>query len=236
MKNLKQKAKEIFGLNKDPEITELDINRDNAFTRYVKSNFLNALQPSGHKIDSLFKLKKEKEGYLFEGVIVYHNQKNKILYFDQHLSDSHASKFSQMNFGEETDWKIPVDNYKELASHAENYFLSVNPEKSTNHFEKTSVEIVNKLGLHARPAASFAQIANNYESEIYVRNGEDKGYGNIEIGGKKYVDGKSIMALMTLGAPTGSSLEILAKGEDSQEAIKSLAELVRAKFGENQYL
>jgi len=234
MNNLKQKAKEIFGLNKDPEITEVDIGRNTALTRYIKANFLYAFQSSQYKIDSRFKLKKEKEGYKFEGVIIYHDTKPKVLYFDQSISSAHISKvFSKMGLGEETDWNIPADDYKNLALHAENYFLSANPEKSTNHFEKSLVEIVNEKGFHTRPAASFVKLANNYGSAIYIRNGKDNDLGNIEIEGKKYIDGKSIMSIMSLAAGKGSFVEILAKGPDAKDALGSLKNMITSGFGED---
>lgn len=75
----------------------------------------------------------------------------------------------------------------------------------------------NKLGLHARPAALFVQIANKYDADISVKKG------------KQLVNGKSIMGLMTLAASRGSKICIIAKGDDAQEAIRELERLVTSR-------
>jgi phosphocarrier protein len=87
---------------------------------------------------------------------------------------------------------------------------------------KVDVVIVNELGLHARAAALFVKEANKFDSEIIV----------IKDGIK--AEGKSIMSLMMLAAPKGSTLEIIAKGDDSAEATKVLKLLVENKFGEEK--
>lgn len=80
--------------------------------------------------------------------------------------------------------------------------------------------IKNKLGLHARPAALLVQCANKFKSKIkIVKEGQE-------------VDGKSIMGLMTLAASTGSSLKIIAEGEDEKEALDSIKKLIEGGFGE----
>ena len=79
--------------------------------------------------------------------------------------------------------------------------------------EKTVV-IKNKQGLHARPAALFVQIANKFDSDIMVSKGKTK------------VNGKSIMGIMMLEARSGSKVAIIAKGEDAQQAIMELEELL----------
>jgi phosphocarrier protein len=87
---------------------------------------------------------------------------------------------------------------------------------------KVDVVIVNELGLHARAAAVFVKEANKFDSEIIV----------IKDGIK--AEGKSIMSLMMLAAPKGSTLEIIAIGDDSAEATKVLKLLVENKFGEDK--
>lgn len=77
--------------------------------------------------------------------------------------------------------------------------------------------VKNKLGLHARPAALFVQIANKYDAEISVRKG------------KQLVNGKSIMGIMMLAASRGSKISIIAKGSDAQEAIAELERLVTSR-------
>jgi phosphocarrier protein len=84
------------------------------------------------------------------------------------------------------------------------------------------VALVNKHGLHARPAHLFVQTANAYASTIRVsRRGDDE-----------HVDGKSIMGMMMLAAECGAVLELTADGPDADEMLRALAELVAAKFGE----
>ena len=79
--------------------------------------------------------------------------------------------------------------------------------------EKTVV-IRNKQGLHARPAALFVQIANKFDSDVVVSKGKAK------------VNGKSIMGIMMLEAGRGSKVTITVKGEDAQQAITELENLL----------
>jgi phosphocarrier protein len=81
--------------------------------------------------------------------------------------------------------------------------------------------IVNKLGLHARAAAKFVNLASQFKSEITVsRNGQD-------------VNGKSIMGIMMLAAGKGSALLLAADGADEQEALAALRALIENRFGED---
>lgn len=83
-----------------------------------------------------------------------------------------------------------------------------------------TVEIVNRLGLHARAATLFVQTANQFAASVAVsKDGE-------------VVDGKSIIGLMMLAAAQGSSIEIEARGEDAAQAMEALAELARNRFDE----
>ena len=80
--------------------------------------------------------------------------------------------------------------------------------------------IVNRLGLHARPAAMFVRIASRHRAEIWVaKEGEE-------------VNGKSIMGLMMLAAGQGSKLRIRCDGPDADKAMEELQELVKAGFNE----
>lgn len=82
------------------------------------------------------------------------------------------------------------------------------------------VEIVNKLGLHARASAKLTQVAGKYKSEIWaIRNG-------------RRVNAKSIMGVMMLAAECGATLLIRADGADAETAVEALARLVREGFGE----
>ncbi len=84
----------------------------------------------------------------------------------------------------------------------------------------TQVTIINKLGLHARPAMSFVDTASTFTSDIKVTK-EDQ-----------TADGKSIMQLMMLAAPKGTVLKIDAEGSDAEKAIDALTKLVANKFDE----
>ncbi len=86
-------------------------------------------------------------------------------------------------------------------------------------FCKIEITIKNRLGLHARPASRFAQLASEFNSDIYlVRDGEA-------------VDGKSILEILTIACPQGSVLTLTADGEDAGEAVEALRELVAGCFG-----
>ena len=82
--------------------------------------------------------------------------------------------------------------------------------------ERIEQEIIikNKQGLHARPAAVFVQIANKYESSVGIERDGD------------IVDGKSIIAILSLGASEGSKIKLVLEGEDSQEAFVALKEFL----------
>jgi phosphocarrier protein len=91
---------------------------------------------------------------------------------------------------------------------------------SAQKIEK-EIPIVNRLGLHARPAAMFVRIASRYRSEIWVsKEGEE-------------VNGKSIMGLMMLAAGQGSKLRLRCEGPDADEALDELEALINAKFNED---
>lgn len=83
-----------------------------------------------------------------------------------------------------------------------------------------NVTIVNRLGLHARPAMAFVDCAAAFKSRVSVRKGDTE------------VDGKSIMQMMMLAATRGTSLEIAAEGDDADAACSALERLVADGFGE----
>ena len=83
------------------------------------------------------------------------------------------------------------------------------------------ITIKNRLGLHARPAMSFVDIAAACKANITVKRKD------------QCVDGKSIMQMLMLAATQGTELEIVAEGPDAEEAIARLSELVESKFGED---
>ncbi|MBX3746165.1 MAG: HPr family phosphocarrier protein [Verrucomicrobiae bacterium] len=95
--------------------------------------------------------------------------------------------------------------------------------RSTNSTLTTVRDLVvaNRLGIHARPAAMFVRIASRFHSEILVEKDGER------------INGKSIMGLMMLAAGPGSRLRLMASGEDAQDALRALEELVTVrKFDE----
>ncbi len=84
-----------------------------------------------------------------------------------------------------------------------------------------SVQIVNKHGLHARPAAEMVKAASRYQSDITIARDDLE------------VNGKSIMGVMMLAAEYGASITLRANGPDADEALEALAVLVSSRFGES---
>jgi phosphocarrier protein len=86
--------------------------------------------------------------------------------------------------------------------------------------QQRDVEIVNKLGLHARPSARLTQLASSFKSNVFMsRNG-------------RRVNAKSIMGVMMLAASKGSTITLETEGEDEVEAMEALAGLISSGFGE----
>jgi phosphocarrier protein len=83
-----------------------------------------------------------------------------------------------------------------------------------------SIEIKNKLGLHARAAAKFVHTAARFKADIKVRKGEEE------------VDGKSILGILLLAAGRGSTIRVKADGEDERDALDAVEKLIDAKFDE----
>ncbi|HRR42528.1 MAG TPA: HPr family phosphocarrier protein [Syntrophales bacterium] len=81
--------------------------------------------------------------------------------------------------------------------------------------------ITNELGIHARSAALIVDVASRFRSEILI-----------EKDGRE-VNAKSILGILTLGAPKGSKITVRAEGPDAQEAVDSLGHLIENKFGES---
>jgi len=84
-----------------------------------------------------------------------------------------------------------------------------------------SVQIVNKHGLHARPAAEIVKAASRFKSDITISRDDLE------------VNGKSIMGVMMLAAEFGASITLRATGPDADDALDALAALVASRFGES---
>jgi phosphocarrier protein len=88
--------------------------------------------------------------------------------------------------------------------------------------QTTEVEIINKLGLHARASAKLTQLAGRYQCEVWMSKGARR------------VNAKSIMGVMMLAAGKGSKVSIETDGVDEAEAMAALVALVADYFGEGE--
>jgi phosphocarrier protein len=87
---------------------------------------------------------------------------------------------------------------------------------------RAETEIINKLGLHARASAKLTQLASRFESEIWMEKG------------LRRINAKSIMGVMMLAAGKGSKVVVETSGDDEQEALDALLELIGDRFGEGE--
>ena len=85
------------------------------------------------------------------------------------------------------------------------------------------IAIVNRLGLHARPAALFVKVASRFRAEVWVKKDNEE------------VNGKSIMGLLLLAASRGTRITISAEGPDEAAAVDALAALVESGLGEDTW-
>jgi phosphocarrier protein len=88
------------------------------------------------------------------------------------------------------------------------------------HAVDRELVVINKLGIHARPAAMFVKVANRFACNILVEKDGEK------------INGKSIMGLMMLAAGPGTKLLISCEGEDCHAAVDAIEELIKRKFDE----
>jgi len=98
---------------------------------------------------------------------------------------------------------------------------NVEPVKNGQDEVQVEVEIRNQQGLHARPVMKFVDTANRFQSSIAVVRGNHK------------VDGKSPMEMMLLEATKGTTLKLIAKGDDARQLIDTLVQLVESRFDED---
>ena len=83
-----------------------------------------------------------------------------------------------------------------------------------------NVTIINRAGIHARPASVLVQAIKDYKCNVYFEKGANR------------INAKSIMGIITLGAAYGTEIKIIAEGEDENAAIAALARLFESKFEE----
>lgn len=91
----------------------------------------------------------------------------------------------------------------------------------SNQSIERRVRLVNSAGLHMRPADQFVRMANRFTADVQIAKD------------KHFVDGKSILSILTLAADHGSELTIVATGSDASQAVAALAELVESGFAED---
>lgn len=84
------------------------------------------------------------------------------------------------------------------------------------------IEIINKLGMHARAAAKFVKIATSFDSNIDIQKGSRR------------VNAKSIMGVMMLAANKGSTITIHADGSDAEKSLDALEQLINNRFDEDE--
>lgn len=94
-------------------------------------------------------------------------------------------------------------------------------EAGSSAAQSREFTVGNKLGIHARPAALFVKVANQFKADVFVEKDGER------------INGKSIMGLMMLAAGPGSVLTVEASGEDAAEALDKLEELVGRNFDED---
>ena len=82
--------------------------------------------------------------------------------------------------------------------------------------------ITNKMGMHARPAAQFVKRANRHQCDVWVEKDDEQ------------VNGKSIMGLMMLAAGQGAKLLITTDGQDAEDAMKELGQLIQCGFDDGE--
>ena len=87
---------------------------------------------------------------------------------------------------------------------------------------KRTVDLVNRLGLHARAAAKFVHVSARFKADVLVRHNDEE------------VNGKSILGLLLLAAPCGSQLTVTVAGEDEGPALAAIEALIRDRFGEGE--
>ena len=87
--------------------------------------------------------------------------------------------------------------------------------------EIKTFEIINKFGLHARPAAKLVGVSTQYKAKIYFEKDGQQ------------INAKSMLSVLTMACPQGSKLTIRAEGRDAREAVRALGQVIEDKFGED---
>ena len=85
------------------------------------------------------------------------------------------------------------------------------------------IKIEHEVGLHARPAAEFVKLASSFPCDIEIKNDSTE---------SKFVNAKSILGVLTLGVNQGHTILLNAEGEQAEEALEALEQLIQSNFGE----
>lgn len=88
--------------------------------------------------------------------------------------------------------------------------------------QRQEIEIINKLGLHARASSKLTKLASQFQCEVWLTRN------------KRRINAKSIMGVMTLAAAKGTLIEIETNGADENEALSALVVLIEDRFGEGE--
>ncbi|MDR3357096.1 MAG: HPr family phosphocarrier protein [Spirochaetaceae bacterium] len=84
------------------------------------------------------------------------------------------------------------------------------------------VKVINRAGIHARPASMLVGLTKDFKSSVYFEQGQNR------------INAKSILGIITLGAMYNSEIKIIAEGEDEQEAVERLMRLFESKFEDEE--
>ena len=92
----------------------------------------------------------------------------------------------------------------------------------SHHLERCKVEILNKLGLHARAATQLVQLANQFDAKIILVKGD------------KQADANSVLGLMMLESHQGEQVKVVVEGKDEEQALKAIETLIEGRFNEDE--
>lgn len=87
--------------------------------------------------------------------------------------------------------------------------------------QRITLQIINEVGLHARPASEFVKLASQFKADLKVRNSTTN---------SDAVDAKSILSVLMLGVEKGHTIELTVDGEDEVEALQALRDLIESDF------
>ncbi|HBO33369.1 MAG TPA: hypothetical protein DD636_01275 [Anaerolineaceae bacterium] len=146
--------------------------------------------------------------------------KDKVMVMLQQLMDIIPDKNYLSALGSTKDRAKIVEMLNEKLNAGVRAERNAKPEEETKPtVNEITLTITHPVGLHARPATLFVRTAAQFKSAITIKHGEMKG------------NAKSIIKVLCMGAVNGSTIQLSAEGEDAQEALAALKELVESDFG-----